>query len=315
METYYFSLVIPNLIIGLCKGSPVLRPYATYFRENLAYKVQQLEPRLVISPGETVNPDAVCSSSLVGNTIIIEWTEAEKPNERKERQLGKYSHVTSKNVIELLAIPSNEANTTDICLIVSTEAERNFNELLTSKKWNFPLLSFTKNETGYILKRCANNFCEKRTNRFFSNDMIFERVPLGYLPLPLDENINEKLVARIVARHALSLLVKGESDKTVEEFCRDYIPIWDKIDIVKRRLIRNATKNTLIKLSAHSSIKEYIQRDKANTGLWHFKGGSVVLKKIRSIQKDINKILAIIEGEKIQLELPFSDENLSRSIL
>jgi hypothetical protein len=26
---------------------------------------------------------------------------------------------------------------------------------------------------------------------------------MGYLPLPLDENINEKLVARIVARHAL----------------------------------------------------------------------------------------------------------------
>lgn len=308
METYYFSQVIPNLFIGLSKGSRVLRPYSTNFGMNLSYKVQWLEPRMVIDSGETVNPDAVCSSSSVENTIVIEWTEAERPNERKERQLEKYSHITSKNVIELLAIPSSEAKTTDICLIVTPEAESNFNELLISKKWEFPLLTFTKNEIGYTLKRCVNDFCEERTNQFFSNDMTFERVPLGYLPFPLDENINEKLVARIVVRHALSLLVRGESDRTTEEFCSDYISIWDKIDNLKRNSIQSATRKTLKRLSAHVLIKEYIQRDNANTVLWHFKGGPELIKKIRSIQKVINQILNTIEGVNSQLELPFDDE-------
>ena len=308
METYYFSQVIPNLFIGLCKGSFVLRPYSTNFGMNPSYKVQRLEPRMVIDTGETVNPDAICSSSSVGNTIVIEWTEAEKPNERKERQLERYSHVTSKNVIELLAIPANEAKTTDICLIVTPDAGSNFNELLTSKKWYFPLLSFTKTEMGYTLKRCANDFCEEQTNQFFSNNMTFERIPLGYLPLPLDENINEKLVARIVARHALSVLIRGERNSSIEEFCSGYITIWDKIDNLKRKLIRSATKNTLIRLSKHESIKEYLQRDSADTALWHFKGGPELLKKIRSVQKGINQILAIIEGEKSQMELPFDDE-------
>ena len=43
MATNSFSHLLPNLFIGLCKGSRLLRPYSIQFKNELGYTIFKFE--------------------------------------------------------------------------------------------------------------------------------------------------------------------------------------------------------------------------------------------------------------------------------
>ncbi|RLG20548.1 hypothetical protein DRN74_05210 [Candidatus Micrarchaeota archaeon] len=300
-----FRLLLPNLFIGLCKGSRLLHPYSKQFYQELGYRLFQFEPSFKIVDGRA-HPDAVLRSEKVKHTLLVEWTEAASIHPRKQRQLSRYARVTNRDLINVLAVPPEEVKSFDVVLIVSDQTAPLFQQTLREQRWQFPLLIFRSECEEYELRKVFNEFMESETNKFFTVGIKINRIPLHFLPFPL-ENTTEADIVPFVIRHLLSLLVKGIKEFEVEDFCRGYVPMWKFIWWEKRHDLMKLTRQVLTALGRKPVGKELIRRVGSDPPKWGFVNPVESRKRIRSIKKVLEQFINEIQGKQYQMELELWD--------
>lgn len=303
METNYFSQNISNLFIGLCKGSPKLRPYSEYFSKNLGYEIFKFEESFKITIG-SVKPDVILNSKKVKNTLIIEWTEAKIFGERKRSQLLRYSKIDSEDLTDVLALPADSTKSYNITLILKKESVNDFSSFIKNKSWNFPVLEFgTENGKFYLIK-VENSFDEEKTDRFFSEGIKVDRIPLNYLPIPLD-NIEIKNLVHHVVIHLIYLILKEIQEFTIIDFCREIIPVWDFISNDKKKDINKSTKTIFKRLIRKPFGKNILERTISDPPTWKLIGKEDFNSKSRSYRKSLQAFIIELKSEIAQHEIPF----------
>lgn len=299
MEIGSFSLLLPNLFVGLSKRSRLLRPHSDAFAD-LGYEPFKFEGAYTTSGG-IVNPDLIMTSLVVGNTLIIEWTENKEVDLRKQKQISKYSSITLDEVKTIMAVPVAAARSHDIALIVSETGKEPYREYLEEQDLCMPTLVLNEDESGYEISKYCYKFGEEKTNTFFSEGLKFSRIPQRYLQFPLDSKISMDIVAPLVIRHLISLIVKEECEFTIESFCNGYIPIWDTIEKDKQRNIKNATRQVLADLIKKKVGKALLARGK--TATWEIIGIDYFKDRQRSVQTALNNFVAIIRKSSYSIPL------------
>jgi hypothetical protein len=298
-----FSLLLPNLFIGLCKGARNLGDYSRIFKEELGYLIFKFEPSFKTFVAGRINPDVIIISNNVENTLIIEWTESSHVNEDKKRQIDRYSRLSRDDLINIVAIPINSAKTHDIILITLPNSVSSYSEYMKLRNLRFPILDFTIQESNYCLEKKENDFEESRTNKFFTDGIKIQRIPLHYIPIPLD-NFSSKSIVTLVIGHLVSLLIKGVQEFSIGEFCEGYISAWDFIDIKKQSKLMKATTGLLNELARRPIVNQIIARIGDNPPKWKIKDEIDIRKKMKSIQKALNSfIVDIKEDRPYQLEM------------
>jgi len=298
-----FSLLLPNLFIGLCKGSRTLGDYSRIFKEELGYLIFKFEPSFKTFAAGRINPDVIIISNNVENTLIIEWTESNHVNEDKKRQIDRYSRLSKDDLINIVAIPVNSAKTHNIILITLPNLVSSYSEYMKLRDIRFPILDFTIQDGNYCLEKKESNFEESRTNKFFTDGIKIKRIPLHYIPIPLD-NFSSKSIVTLVVRHLVSLLIKGIQEFSIEEFCEGYISAWKFINDKKQSEFMKVTKNLLNELAHRPIGDQIIARIGNNPPKWKIKDEIDIKKRMKSIQKALNSfIIEIKEDRSHQLEM------------
>lgn len=308
MEKESFSLLLPNLFIGLCKGSKILGRYSQTFGRELGFSIFQFEPSFKISEGR-VNPDAILTSGKTGNTLILEWTEECTISERKKNQLSRYDKVLSSDLIQTLAIPVNFVDSFDTLVITSKKGLDSFQEFCIKKDYRFPLLFFTKSDNNYKLELRSNSISEHSTHEFFQSKIETERIPTKYLPFSL-EDITLASLSTFVGQHLVSLLVKEKDHFNITEFCEGFVPTWEYLDIQKQRDIKNKTKEILGAFIRNPRITQpFLEKIANNPPTWQFIQIGFLQTRIPSIKAILDIEVQKLKGSPYQQVLPFSSTN------
>jgi hypothetical protein len=298
-----FDLLIPNLFVGLTKGARGLGDHGRRFRQ-LGYRIFRLEPTFLLDKGGKCNPDLVLSSSKISSTLILEWTNATSVHEDKREQFRRYAKVTSRDVVEELAVPRMEGGIFDIAVVVSTDAVDSFKRFLTDNGLPLVLLEFARKDEKFRLRRVSGRFKEAETGRFFSKTLVLDRIPLRYVPFSLANILPGELVTHIVS-HMLSLMTRGSTQFTIDEFCSGFVYVWDTIAREKRAEISRATKRILGALAQHSAGRELLlrQQNPPNSPRWELLLSRASGTQIRGLRNRLSEFIAEVKGHAFQLEL------------
>ena len=305
MENKSFSLLLPNLFIGLCKGSRSLRPYSSEFCNKLGYKIFQFEASFPITSGRISAPDLIITSEKTNNTLIIEWTEAMSISDYKPDQLQRYSIINRRDLIEVLAIPPDSVNTFNTCVIVLPDALEIFEKHFDAEGYKFPLLQFERSTDLSELNKVHNEFEEPLTDKYFTKGIQLNRIPISYLPFSLDCIKKSELVWFIV-KHLISILVRKKTSFNVEEFCSEYVSVWSVISDDKKKEIRRRTKEVLNALIRKPIGKQLLKRLPGQPPRWEILEIDV-RKNMRSIKKALDLFIEEVKGMSSQADLPFPE--------
>lgn len=240
-------------------------------------------------------------SRNLGNTLIVEWTQNDLVD-HKRKQIERYSKISERDLIEIAAVPPDVAKAHDILLILCRDHVSRFKEFLASKGRHFPILIFEHQKGEYVLSKVEYDFAEKETDDFFTKGIHIQKIPLRYLPFPLDQISHVTLVSFVV-RHLTSSLVKGVREITIEDFCSGYVPVWDLIsDHIKRGLMK-CTKEILNDLVRTVIGRELLTRIGNNPPAWKLADGEIIRRRLRSLRKSLNQFISEQKGEPYQPEL------------
>lgn len=303
MATESFSVLLPNLFVGLSKRSRYLKPYSEEFFA-LGYVPFKFEGAYQIDRG-TINPDLIMISSVTGNTLIIEWSEGTQINERKQKQWDRYIHISTDDVATIMAVPVEAAQSFDVTCIVSTQGTQVYAEHFSQNNLNMPMLVFDCKSKEYRLNLTNNSFKASGLNSFFAKTIHFERIPHRYLQFPLDGQLKKVVVVPMVVRHLIALLAREESEFTLDDFCAGYIPIWRMIDSHKQRNIRSATRCVLADIATNKVGKQLIKRGSPPS--WEITGVQFFKEKFRAVKTALNEFVVKESGQPFQESL-FQDE-------
>jgi hypothetical protein len=300
-----FSLLVPNLFVGLTKGARGLGEHGRGFKQ-LGYRVFRLEPRFLLSKGNTCNPDLVLSSGKMSHTLILEWTNAASIHEAKREQFRRYSKISSGDLVNGLAVPRKEAGSFDVIVVVSREAVGSFRKFLTTDKLPFVLLEFTEAEQQFSLRKISGTFKDKETERFFSRSLSLARIPLRYVPFPLDNTQLSELVTHIVT-HILSLVTRGVAEFGIDEFCSGFVSVWTVVDQRKRGEVSRATKDLIDRLARKPVGRGLLLRQRSDPPRWQLLQSSIGQTQLRSLHSRLDEFIREVKGGSYQLDLPLDE--------
>ena len=301
MERSSFNLLVPNLFVGLTKGARGLGEPGRRFKQ-LGYRIFRLEPTFLLTKGGRCNPDLVLCSEKMGHTLILEWTNAASVYEDKKEQFRKYSRITRTDVVNGLVVPRKEAGSFDIVVVVPREAVSPFSKFLSDDRLPFVLLEFTGAERQYTLHKVSGTLQTEDTERFFSKPLSLNRIPLRYVPFPLENMSASELVTHVVT-HILSLMTKGVTEFTVDEFCSGYVAVWAVLDPKKRGEISRATKKLIDALARKPIGVELLRRQQSDSPTWQLLRSSTRQTQPRSLRDRLDEFIAEVRGGAFQLEL------------
>lgn len=300
---YSFSLLLPNLLVGLCRGSRALRPASIEFRRDLGYRVFRLEPNMT---GK--RPDAALTSKKLQHTLLVEWTEAQAADERKRRQLRDLSALSDSDIVTVLAVPKAECASHDVFVVVAPTALDAFTSALERTDQHLPVVTFEKTPRGFALLKKAHSFGDQTTERVFSNGITVESIPTVYVPVPLDISAVDapKLYARIVCTKLLGLIARAMKSVTVDALCESVVPAWNVVDTTARRDMRRAITRVVDKLArAQVGAKLGLARTKNSPVEWSLGGAEVLRSGTGSIRRELQEFVSGMEESFQQLSLNF----------
>lgn len=301
VNNYSISYVMPNLLIGLCKGSRLLGDYSKEFHEKLGYEFFRLDFSFHLSTVQRIsNPDAIVFSRKIENTILFEWTQ-DLDSSRKQDQLLRYSQITQSDLANLAAVPQKATQNHDVAIIVSQEAVKSFSTDSRISSNDFPVLTL-EFSNKYLLKKKENNFKEKGTDSIFSKGIEITRIP-RYLPFSIDKIDSKEIVTPLV-NHIASLLVKEVKNFTLLEICKEIVPGWNYIGQEKQKTISLKVKELLKELSKPKLMQTVIKRASDDPPTWelypeNFKSNT------RSYQKRLIVFIKKIKGGLYQMSFDF----------
>ena len=170
------SYIMPNLLIGLCKGARSLKAYSAIFHDQLGYDFFRLELSFLLAIGRSISPDAMVISTKMGNTLMFEWTEANNPGQKQD-QLNRYGKIKTSDLVNIAAVPPAAAKTYDVVLTLRPEAVGNFHSQLSNNDRLFPILAVDQQDQAISLTKAANSFQITQTDEFFT----MGSGPIGFL--------------------------------------------------------------------------------------------------------------------------------------
>ena len=298
------NYVMPNLLIGLCKGARSLKAYSTIFHDQLGYEFFRLELSFPLSIGRNINPDAMIISIKIGNTLIFEWTETNNPSQKQD-QLNRYTKVETTDLVNLAAVPPAAAGTHDIVLTLRPSAVEIFQAQLTTTEQSFPILVLDVQDQIILLSKATNRFQITETDEFFTKGIQTDRLP-RYLPFSL-ETCQYKEMAPFVIQQLVSLLVKGEKTFTLLDYCSGFIPAWNWIGGEKQSELSRVVKEIINHLVQRRIGAQMIKRIADNPPTWEL-SPELFKKNPKSYRNQFNEFIAEIRGESYQLVFDFGQD-------
>lgn len=300
-KNYSISSVMPNLLLGLCKGSKILEPYSKTFKSKLGFQVFRFELSFLLTSNERITPDAIISSLQVGNTVVFEWTGSLDPLQ-KQQQLIKYSHVTTADLENNAAVPKQAVQNIDIAIVIKKDALAAFSKDKFVSNNSFPLLILDIGSDEILFQKAVNNFKVENVDEFFSEQMIFRRIP-RYIPIPIDSPNPQEIVTLLV-REITSALVTGKQEVSLEEICSGFIPAWKYIDKGKQKVIADKVKELVIQLINEPFCSSIIRKKSGTPNTWELSPNEFK-QFTRSYHRSFIQFIAEITQETFQYTIDF----------
>jgi hypothetical protein len=303
-----FDLALTNFIIGLSKGSRLLSPYSTQFRA-LGYSKLYLFPSFTSASHRCV-PDSLLSSRTEANTLILEWTNSSTVNKDNADQFGRYSRITSTELVNQAGIPASQCKTSDFLLTVTPDGMNAHAVWLASNKANVHLTVFSTpkgiEKDYYFQKRSTSLLSSTRLEALLSNGIKVSRIPT-YIPFPI-EHIGAKNTADAALTWLQSELLIGSSKFTTEDLCKKHFKLWGVLSTEKQRSLMNAVRKILKEFIVASSKMGLLEAD-SKADLWSITKTrtqvAAMKKEIRTaIRKTSQKLRGVPETEAL-----FSEED------
>jgi hypothetical protein len=185
-----FNLTILNVILGLQKGSRLLKPYSNEF-QLLGYSLFAINKEFSNSDKTRISPDIILNSNSGENTLLIETTYSDvssKTNsEKKLCQIDRYKLSDKEYLSTAGQIPEKSLGTFDVPFIVHSGKFHSYKEYFVKNDIEFPIMVFTDEKTNdYLLTLKHNNLSNKKTHLFFNREMRFDRIP-AYIELDFED--------------------------------------------------------------------------------------------------------------------------------
>lgn len=266
LNSQSFNLHFTNLFIGLFLGHPFLRPYSLSFHK-LGYNHLRLEPKfkyLNDNQSKEINPDAILANTE--NIILIEWTSEQAISDRKKTQITKYIHPkTFSSVKQKLNGIDNSDSNIKLWIVIRPEANKDYKNFIGQTHGNSTFLSlFYHNEEGFILDYSIGEFYDKNFNKIFDKQMIFNRIPEGYISISLDDFSSVKFKDGII-QEIVSLMLKEKSKFTIDDIYTGMFPIWNYFSEEKRRQVEQQVKNHIRSLRDSYNIQDWFVYSSPNS--------------------------------------------------
>ena len=239
--SFNFNLYVLNFIIGLQKGSLLLKPHSIAFKK-LGFEVFAFERKFEASASGSIQPEIILTSKKISNSLLFESALAtieQKLDKKKskENQPTRYKDAEIDNLRDIALIPKDALNSFDIPHIVNDKNLQGFIDFLTKNpEYKFPLLVFNFNEQDkiYSVKHIQNPFTNADVEKFFSQEIQFTRNP-SYIPFEL--NKTKQNVETILEKAVLILIKILNKNKLGSTFTTEQVAaeifnggMWDCIE-------------------------------------------------------------------------------------
>jgi hypothetical protein len=300
-EASCFNLRMTNLFIGLFGKNVLLRPYSRDIAA-LGYTLYGIEPSFQSSNG-TVNPEGIVCSDKTGHCLLAEWTAASRLSSEKNLQILKYLGVNSRDLLTGTDISEKSLTGVSTWVVVTGASLSSFLPIIDSSDGNLLLSSFDWiDNKKFHLKFHKGDLKDSSLSSILSSPMVFDRIPEGYMSVPLDDFRSDRFRDGII-QEIISLSIQSMADKEVvsvslEEIAKRIFTVWDYIDAEKQRGIIRAIKRGMREISRNTSSKDWLCWE---TPYWVIKIPS---------QSYINQFVRSVSAEKFtsKYEIFFDDD-------
>ena len=295
MASSSLSKILPNLFIGLCKRNRLLEPYAEQF-SGMGYEPWAIDEQVRTESGRETRPDMILCSTKIGNTILIEWTDATVPD-NKQDQFERYSEIKAGDLTtSMAALPPAAVITHDVSVAAHKAYSQAFSDFLEQNGHNFPTLGCQLNGSGITITMEGVGFGESQTNRFFQNGISVNRVPTGYMTFTADQ-FTDADVAQQIASHVYQRFIQDAGDFNVNEFCPICYDAWPIFSTVIQGRLRNITRNVLLLLAQYPCANVHlIRRISTNPSVFRTANASDYnARKLHSIRTNLSKFVRYVQ--------------------
>jgi hypothetical protein len=260
-----------NIFIGLFKRHRFLIPYSIHIHE-IGYTIQSIEPSFQ-SNNRTINPEAIACSNTKEHTLLTEWTSAQALSYDKKQQISRYLAVTSNDLINNANIESTASVAHSLWVTVRPDSLESFKEIINNNNHNRILLcSFDELPTGeYCIDFHLGNLLDNELSLILQQTIKFDKIPQGYIPLPIDNLKNERFKDAVIQEIVNRLVkVKSEYEFSIEDICASIFSIWSYVGDTKKKSIRNAVKKIMREISNTKDCKKWLKYENSNWKVYDF---------------------------------------------
>lgn len=274
---YDFNLSVLNFLIGLQKGSLLLKPYSKEFK-NFDYSIFSLEQKITSSELGDIKPEVIFNSNKINNTLLFESTEAKveiKAEEKqgKKSQLERYKNTKKENLSDIGLIPKVSLKSFDIPFIVTPLNIEGYIDFFKKNiEYKFPTLVFyfDDEKNKYFVELKHNKFSVAEVNNFFEKGISFGRLNM-FIKYDFSKISEPEEKIKIFNHLALQLLKVLYKSKKGDVFTAEQLSkatfsdtLWDGLSVeMKTSIKRNIAKMiaelfiTIPDLQKHCFYKEH----------------------------------------------------------
>ena len=248
MEAVYFNLGMINVFVGLLKNHRFLRPYSTKIIQ-LGYNLYKIEPSFYsLNSDRRVNPEAIAISEFQQHTLLTEWTTAKTINEKKKEQLQRYKCINNTDLTDFAQITLPAAKECSVLVAVQPESIdefRQFTDQLDKEKILLCSFSYFQEEKKYKIIFHSGNLLDEKLSYILKNNLVFDRIPSGYITFPLDD-FQHPYFKDSILQQLLSFIAKEIYIISTEDICTYILgDLWDYIDDHKKISVQRAIKQKM----------------------------------------------------------------------
>lgn len=307
-----FNLAMLNLFVGLVTGNRLLRPVSQEIR-NLGYRLHSIEHSFE-SSSHQVNPEALACSESQQHTLLVEWTQAPRPDERKRQQIIRYTKVTTEDLMNKAAVPPRASRASGTWLVVAPGAAKDYESLVSfCADGRLMLCTFTLGMSqGFSISHEAGALSNTQLSAILSRGIVGRRIPMGFVRVPMD-NLQCEEFAEQVIQQIVSFAVKEHLRFSAEEIAEAMFGRWRVLSLRRRLSITKATSHIVREFAGKAYAGSLLVRIKQSPPTWHIArpewgGLSSVARKLNELG---NKYLSRYNPDRpIQLDLPeFESDN------
>ncbi len=299
-----FENQLINIFWGLTKGSRLLEPYSSKFKE-MGFKVVGFELLFYTSTdSRKATPEMTLESVKLRESIIAEWTQEEKVSNRKVVQLRKYIDIDEDSLrafVSELCVKNK-----DVILIVTPEGETAFKEFITTE--NLPVILLVYHfPNEHLLEKRLNTFSVTETENFFSQPLKFDRIYYSFPDINLSDFSHSLLVDNVISTLIEILVKEDEGFKfNIEYFTRRMLTpsFYNLLYREKRTKIAKASKEIINKLIKEKYCVGILKRIAPDPPTWEITlPKAEKFRRIKAIKRKFEEFADKIAGRPYQPSL------------